>query len=125
MAPSFYADEAGAWNALHARYTLHRINHEEAYSLGGEYEINTNSAESFFSRMRRGEIGHHHHVAGPYLIRFAQEAAWREDHRKDPNGSQADQVVALIMKNRPSVDFCGYGSARGQFSASEILTNLQ
>jgi hypothetical protein len=65
-----YADEAGAWNALHARYTLHRINHEEAYSIGGEYEINTNSAESFFSRMRRGEIGHHHHVAGPYLIRF-------------------------------------------------------
>jgi hypothetical protein len=64
-----YADEAAAWTELHARYTLHRVNHEEAYSLGGEYEINTNSAESFFSRMRRGEIGHHHHVAGPYLIR--------------------------------------------------------
>ena len=42
-----YADEASAWNALHARYTLHRVNHEEAYSLGGEYEINTNSAELF------------------------------------------------------------------------------
>src|SRR5437764_2498880 len=68
-----YADEAGAWNALHARYTMHRINHEEAYSLGGEYDINTNSAESFFSRMGRGESGHHHYVAGPYLIRFAQE----------------------------------------------------
>jgi transposase-like protein len=103
-----YADEAGAWNALHARYTLHRINHEEAYSLGGEYDINTNAAESFFSRMRRGEIGHHHHVAGPYLIRFAQEAAWREDHRKEPNGLQVDRVVALVMKNKPSVDFCGY-----------------
>src|SRR5437764_769870 len=68
-----YADEASAWNALHARYTLHRINHEEAYSLGGEFEINTNSAESFFARLGRGEVGHHHHVAGPYLIRFAQE----------------------------------------------------
>jgi len=79
-----------------------------SYSLGGEYEINTNSAESFFSRLRRGEIGHHHHVAGPYLIRFAQESAWREDHRKDPNGSQVDRVVALVMKNKPSVDFCGY-----------------
>ncbi len=76
-------------------------------SIGGEYEINTNSAESFFSRMRRGEIGHHHHLAGPYLIRFAQESAWREDHRKDPNG-QVDRVVALAMKNKPSVDFCGY-----------------
>jgi len=32
---------------LHARYTLHRVNHEEAYSLGGEHEINTNAAESF------------------------------------------------------------------------------
>jgi hypothetical protein len=76
--------------------------------LLGEYEINTNSAESFFSRMRRGEIGHHHHLAGPYLIRFAQEMAWREDHRRDPNGSQVDRVVALVMKNKPSVDFCGY-----------------
>jgi transposase-like protein len=103
-----YADEASAWNALHARYTLHRINHEEAYSLGGEYEINTNSAEAFFSRMRRGEVGHHHHVAGPYLIRFAQEAAWREDHRKEPNGSHVDRIVALVMTNKPSVDFCGY-----------------
>ena len=103
-----YADEAASWNELHARYELHRINHEEAYSLGGEHEINTNSAESFFSRMRRAEIGHHHHVAGPYLIRFAQEAAWREDHRRDPNGFQADRIVALAMKHKPSIDFAGY-----------------
>ena len=58
--------------------------------------------------MRRGEIGHHHHVAGPYLIRFAQEAAWREDHRKEPNGFQVDRLVGLAMHNKPSVDFCGY-----------------
>jgi transposase-like protein len=103
-----YADEAGSWNALHARYTLHRINHQEAYSLGGPDEINTNQAEGFFSRMRRAEIGHHHHLAGPYLLRFAQEAAWREDHRREPNGSQVDRVVALAMRNKPSVDFCGY-----------------
>jgi hypothetical protein len=101
-----YADEAGSWNELHARYTLHRINHREAYSLPGE--VYTNNAESFFSRMRRGEIGHHHHVAGPYLIRFAQEAAWREDHRKEANGFQVDRLVGLAMHNKPSVDFCGY-----------------
>jgi ISXO2-like transposase domain len=92
-----YADEASAWNDLHTRYTLHRVNHEEANSLGGEHDINTNAAESFFSRMRRGETGHHHHVAGPYLIRFAQESAWREDHREYSNGSQVDRVVALAM----------------------------
>jgi hypothetical protein len=105
---TLYADEAGSWNDLHSRYELHRINHQEAYSLGGEHEINTNAAEGFFSRMRRAEIGHHHHVAGPYLIRFAQEAAWREDHRRDPNGSQVDRIIGLAMRNKPSVDFCGY-----------------
>jgi hypothetical protein len=101
-----YADEAGAWNALHGRFTMHRINHQEAYSLGDG--IHSNNAESFFSRMRRAEIGHHHHLAGPYLIRFAQEASWREDHRKEPNGAQVDRVVALAMRSKPSVDFCGY-----------------
>jgi transposase-like protein len=105
---TLYADEAAAWNDLHARFTMHRINHQEAYSLGGPDEINTNAAESFFSRMRRGEIGHHHHVAGPYLIRFAQEAAFRENHRRDRNGDQVDRIVALSMKHRPSTDFAGY-----------------
>jgi ISXO2-like transposase domain len=58
---TLYADEAPAWNDLHARYELHRINHQEAYSLSGE--ISTNEAESFFSHMRRGEIGHRHHIS--------------------------------------------------------------
>jgi transposase-like protein len=101
-----YADEAPSWNELHARFELRRINHQEAYSLPGA--ISTNEAESFFSRMRRAEIGHHHHVAGPYLIRFAQEAAWREDHRRVANGAQTDRIVSLAMRHRPSVDFAGY-----------------
>jgi transposase-like protein len=109
---TLYADEAGPWNELRGRYTLHRVNHDLAYSLGGEHEINTNQAESFFSRMRRGELGHHHHIAGPYLIRFAQEAAWRENHRRAANGAQVNQIVALAMHNKPSVDFCGYWQRR-------------
>src|ERR1035438_2206193 len=68
--------ESGAWNDLHSRFEMKRINHEEAYSLDGAC---TNWAEEFFSRMRRAEIGHHHHIAGQYLLRYAQEASWRED----------------------------------------------
>jgi transposase-like protein len=100
-----HADESTAWNPLHGRFVLKRINHQEAYSLNGAC---VNDAESFFARMRRAEIGHHHHIAAPYLIRFAQEMAWREDHRRDSNGSQVDRVVALVMKTKPSIDFCGY-----------------
>jgi transposase-like protein len=100
-----HADEAGAWNQLHSRFEMKRINHEEAYSLDGAC---TNWAEEFFSRMRRGEIGHHHHVSGPYLLRFAQEASWREDNRRLSNGEQVHRVAGLAMASKASVDFTGY-----------------
>jgi ISXO2-like transposase domain len=32
------ADEAGAWNDLHSRFEMKRINHQEAYSLDGAQE---------------------------------------------------------------------------------------
>ena len=57
------ADESNAWNDLHARYEMKRINHEEAYSLNGAC---TNMAEGFFSRLRRAS--HHHHVAGAHCF---------------------------------------------------------
>jgi hypothetical protein len=99
------ADEAGSWNDLQARFAMKRIDYQAAYSLGGVY---TNGAEEFFARMRRAEIGHHHHVASPYLIRYAQEAAWREDHRRANNGRQVRGVMALAMTCGPSVDWSGY-----------------
>jgi len=63
---------------------------------------------SYLSRLRRGELGHHHHIAGPYLVRYAQEAAWREDLLRVSNGEQTHGIVGLAMRSSPSVDFCGY-----------------
>ena len=80
----------------------------QAYSLPGG--IYTNGAESFFSRMRRAEIGHHHHIAGPYLVRYAQEAAWREDHRRVDNGKQVRGVMGLAMACAVRVTGAGIGS---------------
>jgi hypothetical protein len=100
-----HADESPAWNTLHASFAMQRINHQEGFSIDGAC---TNGAESFFSRLRRGELGHHHHIAGPYLVRYAQEAAWREDLRRVSNGDQVGGVGGLAMRCRPSVDFCGY-----------------
>jgi transposase-like protein len=99
------ADEAGSWDKLHDRFEMRRINHQEAYSLDGAC---TNWAEEFFSRMRRAEIGHHHHIAGQYLLRYAQEASWREDNRRVSNGDQVNRLAGLALKAKPSVDFSGY-----------------
>ena len=45
-----HADEASAWDHLHERFEVKRINHQEAYSLDGAC---TNWAEEYFSRLRR------------------------------------------------------------------------
>ncbi len=100
-----HADEGAGWDALNKRFEMRRINHQEAYSDG---EACTNWAEEYFSRLRRAEIGHHHHIAGEYLLRYAQEASWREDNRRVKNGEQVERVAHLAMVRKPSVDFCGY-----------------
>src|ERR1700691_3375479 len=97
-------DEAGSWEGLSDRFEVRTINHQEAYSADGAC---TNWAEEFFSRMRRAEIGHHHHIAGAYLLRYAQEASWREDNRPDANGAQVTRLAGLAMAQKPSVDFGG------------------
>jgi len=84
---------------------MKRINHQEAYSLDGAC---TNWAEEFFSRMRRAEIGHHHHIAGIYLLKYALEASRHKDNRRISNGEQVRRVSTLAMKSKPSIDFCGY-----------------
>jgi hypothetical protein len=98
------ADEANSWNELHQRFEVKRINHQEAYSAN---RACTNWTEEFFSRMRRAEIGHYHHISGAYLLRYAQEASWQEDNRRI-NGAQVERLAGLAMKRKPSVDFSGY-----------------
>lgn len=100
-----HADEASHWDALHARFATKRINHSEAYSLDGAC---TNQVESFFSRLRRAEIGTHHHIAGKYLAAYASEMAWREDNRRVSNGGQFAQVVAAAMDAPVSRQWKGY-----------------
>ncbi len=104
-ASTVHADEASAWNALHARFDTRRINHSVEYAND---EACTNQAESYFSRLRRGEMGHHHRISGVYLVRYAREASWKEDHRRDSNGLQLRTVLVLVTRTGPSVDFCGY-----------------
>ena len=99
------ADEASGWNDLESEYEMKRINHQEAYSTG---EACTNQAESYFSRLRRAEMGHHHHVSGPYLLRYAQASAWREDARRVDNGAQVRRVTQSALHRGLSVDFSSY-----------------
>lgn len=100
-----HADEASHWDALHGRHEVRRINHSERYSDGVAC---TNQAESFFSRLRRMEIGTHHHIAGRYLASYAAEASWREDNRRVSNGGLTAMVGQAAMDAPVSRNWAGY-----------------
>jgi len=100
-----YADEASSWDALHARFATFRVNHSVAFK---DEDACTNQAESYFSRLRRAEIGTHHHISGKYLHQYANEMAWREDNRRVDNGAQYSLVAAAALAHAVSREWKGY-----------------
>jgi hypothetical protein len=104
-----HADEAAHWDVLEARFLTKRINHSQSYSHGGAC---TNQAESFFSRLRRAEIGTHHHISGRYLAAYANEMAWRENNSRISNGEQYLLAVNAVTKQAVSAQWCGYWQRR-------------
>jgi hypothetical protein len=101
-----HADESNAWERLHASYDVRRVNHSTEYKA--EDGANVNQAESYFSRLRRAEIGQHHRISGHLLHQYANEAAWREDNRRKPNGTNWNAVIGAALAGPKSPVWAGY-----------------
>ena len=102
---TIYADEGTGWDALHAKYDTRRVNHSVAFMDEG---VCTNQAESYFARLRRAEIGTHHHISGPYLQSYANEMSWREDNRRKPNGTLYLLAAGAALGHPVSREWKGY-----------------
>jgi transposase-like protein len=100
-----HADEASGWDHLHASYDMRRVNHSVEYVAADG--ANVNQAESFF-RLRRAEYGVHHRISGQYLYQYANEMAWREDRRREPNGLHFRRVIGAALRHPKSEIWRGY-----------------
>jgi transposase-like protein len=109
LGSTVFADEASHWDDVERRFLTKRINHSVEYSTA---EACTNQAESFFSRLRRAEIGMHHHIAGRYLAAYATEMAWREDNRRISNGEQFLLATSSALAHPVSRQWKGYWQRR-------------
>jgi hypothetical protein len=85
---------------------MRRVNHSAEYV--GEDGANVNQAESWFGRLRRAEFGIHHRISGQYLYQYANEMAWREDRRREPNGLHWRHVTGAALHHRKSQIWRGY-----------------
>lgn len=107
---TIYADDAKAWLNMHASHKVEHVNHSERYAEG---PVSTNLMESLFSRMRRFEVGTHHHIAGPYLARYANDAAWRENNRREDDRSRVELALGCALRAPQSRSFGGYWQHHG------------
>jgi transposase-like protein len=119
-----YADEAAHRDALHARFLTKRINHQEAYSDDG---VHTNQAESFFSRLRRAEIGTHHHISGqvPTRLRLGNGVArgQPEDQQRAPVSRHHSRVAHPSGEPRVGRLLAARG-AEGMMGTTHVISAL-
>jgi transposase-like protein len=101
-----HADESAAWDVLHASFPMMRVNHSVEYSA--DDGACTNQAESYFSRLRRAEMGIHHHIGGRHLGAYSNEMAWRENHRRQANGDHWNLITAAALAHPKSAVWAGY-----------------
>lgn len=104
-----FSDSFSGSSKIAAHYQAFKVNHSKQYADGW---ISTNHAESFFSRLRREELGIHHKIAGPYTLYYANDACWREDNRRLDGQAKYLQVLSLAGAHPVSRIWKGYWQRR-------------
>ncbi len=81
---------AGLGNEYAEHFT---VNHLDEYVRG---EVHTNTAENFFSILKRGIDGVYHHVSEAHLPRYLAEFNFRYNNRAANGVSDADRTVMAL-----------------------------
>jgi hypothetical protein len=77
----------------HSKCEYQRINSDG-------FIASTNSAESFFSLLKRGVYGSWHHVSREHLPKYANEFAFRWSHRYTTDGQRMVNFIPMIQDKR-------------------------
>lgn len=79
------------WNDAQHRMVNHsKLEYARKEADGSTSHVNT--AESFFSLIKRGIYGNFHHVSKEHLFRYCNEFAFRWNHRKLTDGERMEKA---------------------------------
>ena len=85
-------DELPAYNIAAGNFKDHqKVRHGAGEYVRGDAHVNT--AEGFFSLLKRGINGVYHHVGRGHLPRYCDEFAFRYENRKVSIGERAGRLV--------------------------------
>lgn len=109
-----HADEANAYDNLHAIFDMQRVNHSVEYM--SEEGACSNQAESYFARFRRMQEGQIHRMGQLYISNYANEIAYREDTRRWSNGEIFRDISEKCMRTIQSNEWTGYWQGNHRIS---------
>jgi transposase-like protein len=90
-------DESAVYPAVGREFANHgTVNHsaDEYVRLGGF--MHTNTAENYFSILKRGIVGVYHHVSEAHLHRYVAEFDFRYNNRSAHGVEDGDRAVAAL-----------------------------
>jgi transposase-like protein len=74
------------------------VKHNELQYVNGD--IYTNTAESFFSLLKRGVLGVFHHISKKHLFRYCDEFSFRWNNRKVSDGERTENAIMGFVGKR-------------------------
>lgn len=91
-------DEFQAYRNLGKEYEHHTVNHGIGEYVRGN--VHTNTAEGFFSILKRGVNGVYHHISAQHLDRYLAEFGFRYNARKVDDMARVDIALNQIEGKR-------------------------
>jgi len=103
---TIFTDEATGYALLSAGWNHRVVNHSANYRA--KCGANQNQAESYIARFRRLMRGQIHKLHPKYLDVYASEIAYREDNRREANGTFVNNLLRMCGNTGPSRDWSKY-----------------
>nr|MBA2467161.1 IS1595 family transposase [Sphingomonas sp.] len=98
-ASTLMTDEANHYRAVGREFA----NHGHILHAGRQYaqgDIHSNSAENFFSILKRGVIGTYHHWSAAHIHRYLAEFDFRYSTKNDSDKERSDAMLRGIVGKR-------------------------
>lgn len=94
-----HTDEFPSYKGLDEDYAGHKVvNHSAKQYVDGT--AHTNTAESYFSLMKRGVIGAFHHISKHHLHRYCSEFEFRWNNRKVNDSERREKAIGSSVGKR-------------------------
>lgn len=92
-------DEFTSYHGLEKHFQEHGIVHHarKEYVRG---DVHTNTAEGYFSLLKRGITGTFHHVSRHHLHRYCNEFDFRYNYRKMNDGERSVALIGQVKNKR-------------------------